>query len=308
MPDYPIRAVSKLTGLSVDTLRAWERRYRAIVPRRNNRGRLYSDQDIQRLSLLRQAVEGGHAIGQLAKLKDQDLSALLEAPLSRPGSAAIQHEGRTKESKGEELESLLNAVRHFDYSRADGELGRLAVLLPPRQLVHDIVLPLLQQIGQSWVSGKFSIAQEHMVSGILRGLLGALTRLHSPVSSSSTLLFATLSDDLHEFGILSAALLSAGGGLGVVYLGPNLPPQEIAEAAKRVRARIVVLGAALMGERNHLLKQVKQVVRGLAGAAEVWVGGRLTEALKRDLEAVGALPLADFHVFEQHLLRLGARF
>ncbi len=94
----------------------------------------------------------------------------------------------------------------------------------------------------------------------------------------------------------------------MVYLGPNLPPQEIAEAAKRIRARIVVLGAAQMGERNHLLKQVKQVVRGLTDAAEVWVGGRLTEVFKRDLEAVGALPLGDFHVFEQHLQRLGAKF
>lgn len=308
MPDYPIRAVSKLTGLSVDTLRAWERRYRAIVPRRNERGRLYSDQDIQRLSLLRQAVDRGHAIGQLAKLKDHDLHALLEAPFSLSGSAAIQQGGRVEVYGGEELESLLNAIRNFDYSRADKELGRLAAFLPPRQLVHGIVLPLLQQIGQSWVNGKFSIAQEHMVSGILRGLLGTLTHLHAPVTSSSILLFATLIDELHEFGILSAALLGVAGGMGVVYLGPNLPPQEIAEAAKMVRARIVVLGTAQMGGRNRLLKQVKQVVRGLAGATEVWVGGRLTEVFKRDLEAVGALPLADFHVFEQHLQRLGARF
>jgi len=308
MPDYPIRAASKLTGLSLDTLRAWERRYRVIVPKRNNRGRLYSDQDIQRLTLLRQAVDRGHAIGQLAKLKDQDLSALLEAPLSRPGSAAIQQEGRTKQSKGEELESILSAINRFDYSRAHRELGRLAALLPPRQLVYDIVLPLLQHIGQSWACGKLSIAQEHMVSGILRGLLGTLLRLHSPISSSSTLLFATLSDELHEFGILSAALLSVGAGIGVVYLGPNLPPQEIIEAARKILPRIVVLGMAQMSGTNDLLKQVKQIVQGLSGVAEVWIGGRLTDGFKRDLEAVGAQPLGDFHVFEQHLLRLGAKF
>ena len=73
---YPIRAVSKLTGLTVDTLRAWERRYEAIKPSRAGRGRVYSEADIRRLNLLRQAVEAGHAIGQVASLSDQRLAQL----------------------------------------------------------------------------------------------------------------------------------------------------------------------------------------------------------------------------------------
>ncbi|MCX6620756.1 MAG: MerR family transcriptional regulator, partial [Acidobacteria bacterium] len=57
---YPIRAVAKLTGIPVDTLRAWERRYRAVTPDRSARGRLYSDAEVRRLLLLRTAVDGGH--------------------------------------------------------------------------------------------------------------------------------------------------------------------------------------------------------------------------------------------------------
>ena len=53
---YPIRAVSKLTGIAIDTLRAWERRYGAVTPVRDSRGRLYSDADVARLRLLHQAV------------------------------------------------------------------------------------------------------------------------------------------------------------------------------------------------------------------------------------------------------------
>ena len=67
---YPIRAVAKLTGIAIDTLRAWERRHRAVTPVRDDRGRMYTDADIARLRLLRGAVEHGHSIGRLAGLTD----------------------------------------------------------------------------------------------------------------------------------------------------------------------------------------------------------------------------------------------
>jgi len=73
---YPIRAVSRLTGVAIDTLRAWERRHRAVTPMRDDRGRMYTDADIARLRLLRGAVEQGHSIGRLAGLTDAELRRL----------------------------------------------------------------------------------------------------------------------------------------------------------------------------------------------------------------------------------------
>ena len=73
---YPIRAVSRLTGIGIDTLRAWERRHSAITPLRDDRGRIYTEADIARLRLLRSAVEHGHSIGRLAALSDKQLRNL----------------------------------------------------------------------------------------------------------------------------------------------------------------------------------------------------------------------------------------
>ena len=73
---YPIRAVSRLTGIAIDTLRAWERRHGAVTPIRDDRGRMYTDADIARLRLLRGAVEHGHTIGRLAALSDAELRHL----------------------------------------------------------------------------------------------------------------------------------------------------------------------------------------------------------------------------------------
>src|SRR3954454_19790958 len=73
---YPIRAVSKLTGIGIDTLRAWERRHGAVTPVRDDRGRMYTEGDIARLRLLRGAVEQGHSIGRVAGLTDGELRHL----------------------------------------------------------------------------------------------------------------------------------------------------------------------------------------------------------------------------------------
>ena len=76
---YPIRAVSRLTGIGIDTLRAWERRYGAVTPTRDDRGRMYTEADVARLRLLNGAVEQGHSIGRLAGLSNDQLRDLCGA-------------------------------------------------------------------------------------------------------------------------------------------------------------------------------------------------------------------------------------
>ena len=88
---YPIRAVAKITGISLDTLRAWERRYRAVVPQRSDRGRQYGTAEIDRLLLLNQLVKRGHSIGSIASLPDSELRNLLE---NQPSPAQVEEIGR----------------------------------------------------------------------------------------------------------------------------------------------------------------------------------------------------------------------
>jgi DNA-binding transcriptional MerR regulator len=84
---YPIRAASRLTRLSIETLRAWERRYKAVEPSRQSGLRFYSNQDIYRLTLLRDAVERGYSIGQAARLSNKELNALGEREAPRAGAS-----------------------------------------------------------------------------------------------------------------------------------------------------------------------------------------------------------------------------
>src|SRR5262245_19589889 len=103
---YPIRAAARLTRLSIDTLRAWEKRYSVVQPRRQDGMRMYSQADIERLSLLRQALEQGHSIGHASGLSNSELSAL--ASLSTPARLSALSE--------KPLQTLLTAIENFQYS------------------------------------------------------------------------------------------------------------------------------------------------------------------------------------------------
>ena len=79
---FPIGYVSITTGLSAHVLRAWERRYKAVKPGRSSSGRrLYSQEDIDRLALLKRAVARGNSISQIADLDDATLAGLAGLPL-----------------------------------------------------------------------------------------------------------------------------------------------------------------------------------------------------------------------------------
>ncbi len=242
---YPIRAVSKLTGISIDTLRAWERRYQAVTPQREESRRLYTEADVQRLHLLNAAVEKGHAIGRLAALDNEELQSLILSPTASANGVEPVKSTRPQESVSEEQlapRSLMEAIQRLDYAKAERELSLLAAVLPLRELVHSVALPLMRQVGKAWHEGRLSLAQEHMTSALLRNLLGALIPLYRRTSQSVKLLFATPSGEHHEFGILVSAMLAAGGGLDVLYLGANLPGEEIVGAARKTAPQVVVLG------------------------------------------------------------------
>jgi MerR family transcriptional regulator, light-induced transcriptional regulator len=311
---YPIRVVSKQTGISIDTLRAWEKRYQVVVPLRDERGRLYSEADMQRLRLLNNAVEKGHAIGRIAALSNEDLEALVLSPSlsakeTEPANTAVQAVFPAQpQAQPAIMPAVMEAIERLDYGAAERELSLLAAVLPPRELVHKVALPLMRQVGEAWHAGKLSIAQEHMTSALLRNQLGALIPLHRRSTPAAKLLFATPSGELHEFGILVSAMLAAGGGLGITYLGANLPGEEIVFAAQKAAPQVVVLGFIGANGAKIGLAEIQKVAHKLPAQVELWVGGTRNDEMISAVNQTRALWLSDFQFLEQHLIRLGARF
>jgi DNA-binding transcriptional MerR regulator len=292
---YPIRAVSKLTGVGIDTLRAWERRYGAVTPERGRRGRLYGEADVARLRLIHQLVLSGHAVGQVAALGDRELRRL--AAPSAPAGDATAPAARTPL----DTSAFTSALSEFDSAAIDRAFSRLAAVLDPLELVRDVVLPALRDVGDHWRRRRGGIAHEHLLSSAMRHLLGSFLRLYARRESAMALLFATPSGDRHEIGILSAAMLAASRGLRVSYVGPDLPAPEMLAAVKLAGARVLVLGLTLTG--NGEVRELRRIVRALPAGVQLWAGGPGAKRHARLLQTRG-LVLHDLDAFLLQLSRL----
>lgn len=275
---YPIRAVSRMTGISVDTLRAWERRYEAVVPARSDRGRLYSDADVVRLQRLAELVKRGHAIGTIATLADRELERLVERTETQAASAGAD------EAPAADLGALMDGLDRYDLLRIESNLNRFAAVLPPRDLVFAVIVPLLQEVGRRWEAGTLRPAQEHLVSAIVRSVLGGLLRATARPGATPRLVLATPSGERHELGLLCAALLAASAGYGVVYLGADLPAADIEHAVTEAGARVAMIGLTTPGAVPRAeLRRLSKPPRGV----ELWVGGPESHALLPSLGARG---------------------
>jgi DNA-binding transcriptional MerR regulator len=284
---YPIRAVAKITGISTDTLRAWEKRYQAVVPDRSSRGRLYGSPQIERLRLLSQLVQRGHSIGGIARRDDEQLRHLLT---ERP-SATTALAGDSAPI----IAPVIAAIEEFDVLKAGDELARLAAVLRPRDVVYEVVLPLMEEVGQRWQNKTFCIAQEHLVSQVLRNLMGSMMRLFRPTMPDRKVILAAPAGERHEFGLLCSAMLIAIAGAAPIYIGVDLPASEIITAAQRTRARAVLFGVTIGNELTPA--EIAQVDAALPEDAGLWIGGAASAELQLPplrhdpviLENIGAL-------------------
>ena len=232
---HAIKAVARRTGLSAHVIRIWEKRYGAVKPARTGSNRrLYSEEQIERLSLLRDIIQAGHSIGHVAKLPTSKLKAL-----ATEAAAETDHPARPGTSAPVTpsfLEECVGAVKDLDSRALDDALGRAETALGAQGLLQRVIAPLAQKIGDLWRDGSITAAHEHFASVVIRIFLGHAAKPFAGSDGSPVAVVATPSGQLHELGALLVAAAAANLGWHVTYLGASLPAAEIAGAARQNRA------------------------------------------------------------------------
>ncbi|MDX1265991.1 MAG: MerR family transcriptional regulator [Oceanisphaera sp.] len=130
-PLYPIRDVSRMTGINPVTLRAWQRRYGLLKPARTEKGhRLYSDDDIALIRQILHWVDQGVSIGQVKGL-------LAEPAPEASGSNWEQAQER-----------LMTAAQQLNLGRLEAELLELTSLYPAELVLRRVVEPWLLALAR----------------------------------------------------------------------------------------------------------------------------------------------------------------
>ncbi len=282
-----MRVVSQRTGLSPDLLRAWEKRYGAVSPSRSAGGqRHYADADVERLQLLVRATRAGRQIGQVAGLPNEELVALIESDdRAARLNAAPATDGPAVETF---LSNALIAVESFDGQRLEATLRSAALRLPSDEVLDQVIGPLLFTIGSLWHQGLLLPANEHLATTTIRRVLGWMSDLSAPGPEAPVVVVGTLANQVHELGAMLAATTASGDGWRVIYLGANLPADELARAARYAKADALALSIVYPTDDAALPDELRRLRTNLPAHTGLVVGGSGTFAYEEALRSIGA--------------------
>ena len=307
---HPMRIVSRRTGLSSHAIRVWERRYQAVEPARTNTNRrLYSDADIERLAQLHQATRAGHSISQIARFSREELAALIarDTPTAPAVSTAPPANAAPPEDQAAYIERALSAVRQMDAKGLEAELFRAEIDLGRNKLLTQMIAPLMQQIGSLWSNGDLRIADEHMATTVVRSFLGALHSSGAAAPGAPVAVVTTPVGQWHEIGALLASLTASAAGWRVIYLGPNLPAEEIASVALQHQAQIVALSIVYCGDDAHQLSaELNKLRRALGDQMAIFVGGQTAPQHAYIIERAAAEHIPSLKALSTRLATLNA--
>lgn len=289
---HPIGVAAERSGLTADVIRAWERRYGVVEPRRDAAGRrVYTSADIARLRLLSRATEGGRSIGQVADLDAARLEELVAQDQAARRAAAPGP--RVPKSAGEVVAEALKRVRGLDGAGLESLLVRSASLYGVPAFLRGVLAPLFREIGEEWHAGRLVPSQEHLATALARSVLGRLLARIPVPADAPVVLVATPAGERHEIGALLAAAEATVEGWRVVYLGADLPAVEIASAARVVGARLVALGAVYAPEPAELRREVEEVRAELPEAVTLLLGGPAMVLLAGELRGAEGVVIAE---------------
>lgn len=272
-----------MTGVSEALIRAWERRYQVLKPRRTASGyRAYTQADIEVLKRLKKLTQEGVAIADavrmLPRIKKEAKEHVVAMTTPRKAPKQAQLERWHAEA--------LSAAERLDQQGVDAVLDDALASLTPVAFFEEIVVPLEREVGDRWHAGRFTVAEEHLVTQAVRERVVAL--LHqSPRRARRHVVCACFPSEDHELGLLGAALKFRHAGWRVTFLGARTPIEHLLRTVRSVAPELVAL-STVTETAEGITATLSKLMAALPPHSSVVVGGPAAQQFKAAVTAQGA--------------------
>ena len=276
---HGIGTVVRRTGLTSHVVRAWESRYAAIAPNRSEGNqRLYSDDDITRLILLKRATIDGMKISRAATLDDDSIRSFLRDERideTRPQPTA--NTNTTDKTKDEYVSDAFELVRDVDQQGLYELLNEATFFFGLTVVLDEIVGRIMIGVGERWRNGDLRIFHEHLASAAVRSYLERVHNATPLPIDRPVLISTTPAGQQHELGALLCAAVAKTERYRTVFLGANTPTEEIVKVAQSENARFVALSLYYPAEDLGVAEELMTIERAIPADSLMLIGGFAAE-------------------------------
>ena len=279
-PRHLIQVVNRRTGLSSDVIRVWEKRYNAVVSHRNETNRrLYSDKDIDKLTLLRRAIQAGRRIGDIAALSYDDLFELV---MGDESDASVGYKRPSTGTIMELFDESVSCIKELNSWKLDNVLSNAVAILNTNDFLIEFIKPLENYINDECSRGNIRYAQEKMAKLCIRTCLNNLyLKLRSSKEDCPRLVIASLLSEHESLDTIMHLIVAQNVGWDITYIGNGVPHDEITFTASEVRAQLVVLAINNPRDVARKIYEIKHIRKNASKTEDIILVGSQCNEFKQ---------------------------
>lgn len=280
---HSISDVSRIARIPKDLLRMWERRYGYPNPSRDSNGdRVYSDQQLDKLILIRQLQEQGKRPGKLMGLGLPELRALQH---TKPVSFDSEH--------------LVALLKQGDSVALHGWFQQQLQHSGLRVFILEVMAPASRAVGDAWSGGELEVYQEHLFTELMKSLVRQAMRGQYRQDGSPRVMLTTVPGERHGLGLLMVEALLRLSGAKVISFGPEMPFRDIKDAAVAHQADVIGLSFSACFKADDAVVMLAGLRQLIDSGTRIWVGGGAFEnspAMPDGVELIDGLTGAEIAI------------
>jgi len=266
MNAFSIKDLENLSGIKAHTIRIWEQRYSFLKPQRSHSNiRYYGNDELKIVLNIALLNKYGFKISLIDKMTPAEIR---EKIISLSYADAQQERF---------INELLQHMVDLDIGSFEGTLNIYIKSKGIDKTIHHLIFPFLEKIGILWLTNHVNVAQEHLVTNVIRQklIVGIENATAYTQGSKSALLFLPEGEH-HELGLLYLYYLLKARDIQVLYLGANVPLKDLEFVALLKQPDYIFTHITSIPGRFNFEKFLQQIHQKLP-SIPVTISGRLAQ-------------------------------
>lgn len=213
--NFSIKDLEHLSGIKAHTIRIWEKRYNILTPDRTDTNiRTYDISNLQKILNVTFLNEQGYKISRIAKLNNEEIGQMVK---SVAASAS---------EKNRAINSFKVSMINFDQPLFNKTYSALLETKSFREIFHEIIIPLLDEIGLLWQTDTINPVHEHFLVDLIKQKIylniAKLEENNQEKDEDLYVLFLP-ENEIHDLGILYLNYELNFHKKRTLFLGPSMP-------------------------------------------------------------------------------------
>ncbi|UEG50547.1 MerR family transcriptional regulator [Ferruginibacter lapsinanis] len=274
MNSFTIKDLENLSGVKAHTIRIWEQRYNFLKPDRTETNiRYYSNAELKQLLNIALLNKYGFKISHINKMNIKEVN---EKILSLTNAEALQERI---------VNELIQHMIDMDIEGLGNVLDKYIMSKGIERTITQIVFPFLEKIGILWVTNHINPAQEHLVSNLIRQkLIVGIDGIVTSINTDKKVLLFLPEGEHHELGLLFINYLLRRRGVATIYLGANIPMQDVDYVVKLKKPTHIYSHLTAISHSFNFDKFISTLTKWFAGTPVI-ISGQLTTTYSKKIPA-----------------------